>query len=180
MTDQTDHPAQVRAIADSGELYEAWAEQLRAAATRIEQLEQEREKWRRERHALESDIFGLLHPALDFPDDVTVVEMARRIVLDLREAERRESANMRSAIVNYDLAESRLARLAALEQVHQQLILKWGEDAREYNHTASRPGFEDATRYFGIAAGLAMCAHALNLALPAPPAAPAPPETEER
>lgn len=82
------HAEELKQVADELSMfryqtYEARLRQsvtLRMAARHLAIVDEDRDVWRNQRHALEAEIFSILHPALDFPDDITVVEMAREIV----------------------------------------------------------------------------------------------------
>lgn len=72
---------------------ESWIEACGQAEERAEELSAslatvtaERDDWRNQRHDLESTLFGILHGPLGLPDDVTVIDMATRIVQELTEA----------------------------------------------------------------------------------------------
>lgn len=58
-------------------------DKLAAAESRLADLTTERDEWRNSRHAYEARLFEMLHPALDYPDDKSVVDMVADVLARL-------------------------------------------------------------------------------------------------
>lgn len=123
--------AEQRARAERDELREQLKAREAGIQKRDEEIFEARTGWAR----LEADVFNILHPALDYPDDVTVVEMARILAETIGAYDEAlavgEREALAGAIKRAETAESQLstarADLATAEQENNRLRAQDGD-----------------------------------------------------